>query len=85
LIVSIFGPLCSDIRGTIVEYYVSLEMLKFTFDQLEAARSSNILLECDTALYWLDLIEIHTDLNTGHWHILGSNLQPIYLFVRHSR
>ena len=43
---------------------------------LSALRSSNVCLNCDHVVNWLDLYQIHTDYNTGYRHVVTSNLQP---------
>jgi len=51
-------------------------MFELFLDQCNTLGRRDIALESYATLDWLNCVQINTDLDTGHGHVLGSDLKP---------
>lgn len=58
LLIGVEVPICAHIGRTIVHHHITLEMLQLFLDKTDTFFGGNIALETDTALDWLDRIQI---------------------------
>ena len=77
LVISIHGPIRTDVWGTIVQNQISFEVFEFFLDQTETSLSGDIALECHAPFNSWNLIQIDTDFDGCDWHVFGADLQPI--------
>jgi len=74
---SILCPCCTNVGSTIVENNIGLPCLHFLAQVLSTFIGSNIILECNNIGYRFDGSQIHTDNQTGLWHVFACDLEPI--------